>query len=138
MTRRTPLTELEQRRVLRMREDGHTIAATARMTGFSAYAVAKVKSGYIGKVPNDRLRAAFLESGVSAPDVARSLGWRSGRHDADGARVRRTLGINDDICSRTGNRARRRLIDWETASLIAEAIGVAPWSVLDDDLEAAA
>jgi lambda repressor-like predicted transcriptional regulator len=30
------------------------------------------------------------------------------------------------------------LIDWETGSLIAEAIGVAPWEVLDDDFEDAA
>jgi hypothetical protein len=131
-----PLTELQIARIKRMRADGHTQAETARALGWSPFTVRKHAPGPTGKVPNDRLREAFLASDRTAADVARSLGWNSG-HGADTSRVRRTLGLLDDINGR-GDHTRRRLIDWETGSLIAEAIGVMPWEVLDDDFEDAA
>jgi hypothetical protein len=131
-----PLTEWQVARIKRMRADGLPSPEVAAVVGCSDSTVRKHAPGYPGKVPNDRLREAFLASRRSAADVARALGWESG-NGADTGRVRRTLGLLDDI-SRTGARHRRRLIDWETGSLIAEAIGVMPWEVLDDDLEDAA
>lgn len=135
------LTELQVARIKRMRADGHTAEATARAVGCDPRTVRAHAPGYLGKVPNDRLREAFLASGRSAADVARSLGWDSGK-GADTSRVRRTLGINRSTStpSRGQGRyhSRRRLIDWETGALIAEAIGIMPWEVLDDDREAVA
>lgn len=131
------LTELQVARIKRMRADGHKLEEIAEAVGCHPQTAGKHAPGPVGKVRNDRLREAFLESGRSAPDVARALGWEGSRGAADGSRVKRTLGLLPDI-SRTGARNRRRLIDWETGSLIAEAIGVGPWEVLDDDLEDAA
>jgi hypothetical protein len=126
-----PLAELQVARIKRMRADGHTQPATAAAVGCDLSTVKKYAPGRPGKVPNDRLREAFLASGRSAADVARFLGWEGSRGGADGSRVRRKLGILPGISPR-GTRSHWRLIDWEAGSLIAEAIGVMPWEVLDD------
>jgi hypothetical protein len=128
------LSELQVARIKRMRADGHTAKETAEALGCSSWTVLRVAPGHPGKVPNDRLRDAFLASDRTAADVARSLGWLDKRGKAESSRVLRTLGLKDDVSGR-GTRSRRRLIDWETGSLIAEAIGVGPWEVFDDDLE---
>jgi hypothetical protein len=131
------LTELQIARIKRMRADGHTAKEAAEAVGCARVTAGHIAPGRPGKVPNDRLREAFLASDRTAADVARALGWDSG-HGADTSRVRRTLGLLDDIAGQRGHRSRRRLIDWETGSLIAEAIGVMPWEVLDDGVEDAA
>jgi hypothetical protein len=125
-----PLSESQIARIREMRADGHTQEATAAAVGCHPFTVRKYAPGYPGKVPNDRLREAFLASGRSPADVARVIGWRGTNGTPNGGRVRQTLGLNAD--GSRGRRRYRRLIDWETGSLIAEAIGVMPWEVLED------
>lgn len=69
-------------------------------------------------VGNDELREAFLISGMTACQLARDLGWYSGRRP-DASRVRRTLGI-------TGS---RRRINRRLAEKVALAMEVDPVDV---------
>jgi hypothetical protein len=123
------------RRICRLRYvDGLSAAGVGRMFGVAEETVRGYAPGRPGKIDNAALRRAFEAAGVPSTEVARRLGWvrisgpRSRRKSgADGARVRRALGLQDETSR--GTRVRRRLIDAETAALIAEAIGVAPWSV---------
>jgi hypothetical protein len=127
------LTTLDIERMRKLRyQDGLSSPKTAEIIGCSPSAVRRYAPGRPGKVPNDKLRAAFLASGHSAAEVARRLGWTYARTwqrangtrvpytGADGARVKHALGA-------------------ETADLMAEAIGVMPWEVMpdEDDREAA-
>jgi hypothetical protein len=127
------LTEREREQIQELRADGHTIKATAELTGRCAVTIQRLAPGRPGKVSNDRLREAFVAQSMSAAAVAQAIGWGN----KESSRVRRTLGLSADV-NGNGIRSVRRMIDWETGSLIADAIGVEPWSVLDDDLEAAA
>jgi len=111
-------------------QDGYTCRQVAAMIGCSESTINKIAPGRPGKVPVAPLREAFLASPVTAPEVARSLGWWL-YGSADGSRVKRTLGINLETTH--GRRIRRTLADAEVVQLIAEAIGVAPWSVMPDD-----
>jgi hypothetical protein len=129
---RTPGDLVAEIRRLRLR-DGLPTRAVADMLGMSAGNVRNYAPGRPGKVPVAPLRAAFDASPVTASDVARHLEWWDGRSKADSSRVKRTLGINRD--SSHGYRSRRTLIDAETAMLIAEAIGISPWSILPDENE---
>ena len=121
--------------------EGLSSVQVAALAGMSPAAVRGVAPGRVGKIDNAKLREAFERSGLSAGDVARSIGWtyerasgpKAGATCADDTRVRRALGLQDDVAH--GCRGRRVLIDAETAALIAEAIGVAPWSVgCDEDM----
>jgi hypothetical protein len=111
--------------------DGLSTPVVAQAVGCCLRTVTEHAPGYIGKVPNEPLRQAFLASRVTAVEVARDLGWRAGPR-ADSSRVKRTLGLLDEISRHGGKRYRRRLIDWETASLIADAIDVPRWEVVPD------
>lgn len=133
------LTPDQQRLIRELRyEDGLTIQATAARVGCSAFPVRQLAPGRPGKVPNDKLREAFTDSGLSAVEVARRVGWlcstgttQGQRTQADGSRVLRTLGLLDD--STKDRRSTRTFIDAETAALLAEAIGVMAWEVMPDE-----
>ena len=92
--------------------------------------VRHVVPGRAGKAPVAPLREAFERSGRSHIDVARDIEWWTQGHP-DGARVRRFLGLRADIDK--GGRRFRTVGDIETISRIAQAIGVAPWSVLPEE-----
>lgn len=136
------LTQDDVRRIVSLRyRKGLSGPAVAEMFGICPSTVRNYAPGRIGKIDNAKLREAFEASGMTAGDVARALGWtyvrttgpKEGRRVADCTRIRRALGLQDDIAH--GCRGRRVLIDAETAGLIAEAIGVAPWSVgCDEDM----
>lgn len=132
---------LTTRDVARIRElrygDGLSSLVVAGMVGCSDRTIRKYAPGSPGRVPNDKLRAAFEASGLAAADVARRLGWDSG-HGPDTSRVRRKLGLRTESSGKKGTRYRSRNIDAETVALMAEAIGVAPWEVMPDDDEIAA
>lgn len=130
------LTPLDIKRIRKLRyRDGLTIPATAEIVGCSEATVWHLAPGRPGKVPLDKLRGAFDASGLTATEVARRMGWLDGR-SPDGARVKRALGIYPSISR--GRRSPRRLIDAETAGLLAEAIGVMAWEVMPDDEQEAA
>lgn len=115
--------------------DGLSMPEVARITGRDLSTIRHWAPGYPGKIDNARLREAFLASGLGASEVARHVGWvlrRGGRLDADTSRLRRSLGLCRE--SSRGSSGKhywtiRTRIDAETAGLIADAIGVAPWSV---------
>jgi hypothetical protein len=115
--------------------DGLSMSRVSKITGRDRSTIQRYAPGWPGKIDNTRLRDAFIASGLDAAEVARRVGWillRGGREDADTSRVRRSLGLLQETgISRTGKRSRfmRTRIDAENAALIAEAIGVAPWSV---------
>lgn len=116
------------RRIKAMRADGYSQHATAVAVGCTRGTVRKYAPGYIGKVDNAPLREAFLASNRTASDIARSVGWLD-RGSPDTSRVRRALGLRDDLSGTNGIRSRRRLIDAETAGLIAEALGMGAWEI---------
>jgi hypothetical protein len=128
------LTTHEVALIRKLRADGYFCREVADVVGCSIHTVNHYAPGHIGKVPVAPLREAFLASPMTAADVARELGWWAGRA-ADCSRVRRTLGLAPDISGSNGRKriSWRRLVDAETVQLIAEAIGVSPWSVLPDD-----
>lgn len=129
--RYAPMTDEEIALIRELRAAGHTQSDIARITGFSHNSVCRLVPGWVGKVPVAPLRQAFLDSPVTAADIARDLGWWDSRGDADSARVKRTLGLVPD--RKNGHQSRRRLVDAETVQLIAEAIGISPFAVLPDD-----
>lgn len=133
------LTTLDIKRIKRLRyRDGLTIEQTAQAIGCGITTIKQYAPGHIGKVPNDKLRAAFEKSGQTAADVARRMGWMcrlgNGGTCADVTRVKRTLGLLPEVNGK-GHRSTRRLIDAETAGLMAEAIGLMAWEVMPDDDE---
>jgi hypothetical protein len=130
-----PLAPERVARIRELRADGYTCPRVAAIVGCSELTVWRYAPGRIGKVPVAPLREAFLASSMTAADVARELGWWESK-GADSSRVKRTLGlIKQTTVDRFGIRRRnfRTLVDAETVQLIAEAIGVAPWSVMPDD-----
>jgi transcriptional regulator with XRE-family HTH domain len=130
------LTPLDVKRIRKLRyRDGLTSPQVAKIIGCDESTVRYYAPGRIGKVPIDKLRAAFEASGLTAAEVARRMGWFDGRC-ADSARVKRALGIYPSISN--GRRSPRRMIDAETAGLLAEAIGVMAWEVMPDDEQEAA
>ena len=97
------------------------------------------------KIPNDKIRAIFEASPMSAADVARGMGWECsnnigrsrmrgtpGTKIADSSRVKRTLGLVPDVSGR-GHRTIRELIDPNTAGRLAEAMGHGQWEAMPDD-----
>jgi hypothetical protein len=121
-------------RELRLR-DGLTQREVALRVGCCRATVSRLAPGRPDKAPVGPLREAFLVSGVPAAVVARRLGWAMMRRrslDYDSARVKRTLGLLDDVSGR-GSRSRRVVVDIELISRIAEAIGVMPWEVLPEE-----
>jgi hypothetical protein len=125
-------TAAERAQILELRYmDGLSIPRVAELTGRHPDTIKRHAPGWPGKIDNTRLRDAFLASRLEAVDVARSLDWvaeRRGRLQADGSRLRRTLGLQKTRNGQ-GRVQYRKMIDAETAALIADAIGVAPWSV---------
>jgi transcriptional regulator with XRE-family HTH domain len=124
-------------RELRLR-DGLTQREVATRVGCCRATVARLAPGRVGKAPVAPLREAFLASGLSAAEVARRLGWSWMRGPYlyyDSSRVKRTLGLLDDVSGVTGGRSRRVVVDVELISRIADAIGVMPWEVLPDEEE---
>lgn len=137
------LTTLDIKRIRRLRyRDGLTARETAAIIGCNVSTVLRYAPGRIGKVPNDKLRAAFERSPMTASDVARSMGWTcrvgGGSTCADSGRVKRALGIYPNVSGSHGGRSYGRMIDAETAGLIAEALGLMAWEVMPDDDEQAA
>jgi hypothetical protein len=110
------LTRSEIARIRELRYgDGLTCAVVASIIGCHWTTVQKYAPGRPGKVPNDKLRAAFLASGVSASEVARRMGWVAARPagwmpGADGSRVKRSLGLMPDL-NGDGARSTRSLFD---------------------------
>lgn len=140
------LTMLDIKRIRELRYgDGLSCREVAEVVGCSESTVNSHAPGQPGKVPNDRLRAAFDRSGITAAEVARRMGWthtstwkrangmKGQTFDVgDSARVKRTLGIMSDISGR-GIRSTRTMIDAETAGMMAEVLGLASWEVMPDD-----
>lgn len=127
MARGVALTAMQVARIRKLRyEDGLTAAAVARLVGCSESAIRRRAPGWPGKVPVAPVREIFLASGLTAAEVARRLDWFD-RGLGDSNRVKRSLGINED--SSRGKRFRRKLIDAETAGLIAEACGHSRWEI---------
>lgn len=134
MPRGHHLTAEQRECILVLRDAGWTQQRVAAVLGLSKATISNISPGYVGRVPVAPLREAFLCSPVTAADVARDVGWWE-RGKADTSRVKRTLGLLDD--SNHGHRFRRTMVDAETVELLAEAIGVAAWSVMPDDRPAA-
>lgn len=140
-----PLTAWELAQLKELRNmDGMSSTRVAEIIGCSAGYVRTLAPGRPGKIDNTLIREAFVRSGASATWVAQEIGWvalhgkwnrnRTKRwtwYCGDGSRVRRTLGLIDDVSYKTGRayRARRTLVDAEHVAMIADAIGVAPWAV---------
>lgn len=84
------------------------------------------KGGRAGRgVPNDALRQAFLESPMSAAEVARAVGWFDSKGGcADGTRVRRTLGLRP--AHENGQARVYQRVGSRNAVKIAEALGLDP------------
>lgn len=84
------------------------------------------------RIDNDLLRERFFDSGMTAYEVARTIGWennrRNGRTSFDSSRVKRTLGINVQNSGKGYVCYRRRISLSETLK-IAEAIAVDPHEV---------
>lgn len=78
------------------------------------------------KVDNAPLRQAFVDSGLTATEVAERCGWLQ-RGNADTSRVKRVLGILPE--SSNGRRYHRREVGSDTAALVAGALGLDPWEV---------
>jgi predicted transcriptional regulator len=120
-----------------LRADGYTANEVAEFLGCSKSTVLCYAPGRLGKVPIAPLREAFLASPATAADIARELGWWDVKRCADSARVKRTLGLLPDFGKPSNGNGRprsyRTLVDAEIVALIAEAIGVAPWSVMPED-----
>lgn len=132
------LTPLDIARIRKLRyRDGLMQREVAEIIGCDVKTVWRYAPGHIGKIPNDKVRAAFEASRLTAAQVARRMGWMCAPGKADGARVKRALGILPDSYG-PGIRSTRRLIDAETAGLLAEAIGVMAWEVMPDDEQEAA
>jgi len=125
------LTPHEKALIIDLRKyEGYLLREVSELTGFSQNTISKLcPVGKVFKADNTKLREKFLESGYSVSYVASKIGWYQ-RGFPDTSRVRRTLGINDDTSSVTmgGKRkkitSKRKMIDKETALLIAEAIGI--------------
>jgi hypothetical protein len=105
--------------------------------------VRRIAPGRPGKISNEPIRRIFEEEsqrGLTAADVARSMGWwvsyknpkarQSKGPYADVARVRRALGIQADNAGI--RQSKRRMIDAEMAGLLAEAMGYAAWEALPE------
>lgn len=112
--------------------DGLSMTAVAKITGRDKSTVQRYAPGWPGKIDNTKLRDAFLKSGLEAAEVAARVGWTIRGVNGDTSRLRRSLGlIRESTRSSTGKHhwCVRTRIDAENAALIADAIGVAPWSV---------
>jgi transcriptional regulator with XRE-family HTH domain len=140
-----PPETIERVRSLRY-EDGLTRPQIAELTGVGVSACRLYAPGaYIGKVSNAPVRQAFLDSGMTAAAVAQDIGWlspqrqRNGvvRMRGDSSRLLRALGLRLEN-HRWGKKGYRQMLDAEHASMIAEACGVAGWSVLGDEDSVAA
>lgn len=120
--------------------DGLTREQIRERTGVGRHVSRKYAPGsYPGKVSNELVREAFLASGRTATSVAQEIGWlspckqRNGTFNegGDGSRLLRALGLRMEWGS--GKKRYRRMLDAEIAETIAEACGVAGWSVLPDE-----
>ena len=92
------------------------------------------------RIDNAPLREAFLRAEaagtITAMEVARRVDWwahsQSRGLKGDGSRVRRALGLLDDVSRSSGReyKSRRATIDVDKAILLAEAIpGIESWEI---------
>ena len=133
-----PAPVVEQIRKLRY-EECMTSTQVSAILGVNASTVLNHAPGVFGKVPNAPVRKVFEESGRSAASVAQEIGWTSvrcgvrgqGIRGGDSSRLLRTLGLRLEQHGR--QKGYRQMIDAEVAMNIAEACGVAGWSVLPED-----
>jgi len=77
------------------------------------------------EVPTDLIRSVFEQSGVSASELARRLGWLR----PDSARVSRQLGITFDRNGHGSPIRNRGTMSYERAIEICEALGIDPVDV---------
>lgn len=73
------------------------------------------------------LREAFIDSGLSAREVAERMGWET-KPRPDGERVKQNLGLTKER-QKTGPRNYRKRTEYERALQLARAIGVDPHDV---------
>ena len=132
------LTTLDIKRIKRLRyQDGLSCVATGRIIGCSSRTVWHYAPGNPGKIPNTKLREAFHDSGITATELARRMGWLypcEGRMKANGSAVKVALGILSKKLP-SGTRCFCSLIDAELAGTMAEALGLMAWEVLPDEEE---
>ena len=120
--------------------DGLSCRVVGERFGVATRTINEWAPGRPGKVPNDKVRALFEASPMSAGDVARAVGWWKmcgpprRRHFVDGVRVLRTLGLAPEVSR--GRQTLRSMIDAETAGDLAEAMGFGRWEALPDDRHA--
>ncbi|HXQ33174.1 MAG TPA: hypothetical protein VN843_04050 [Anaerolineales bacterium] len=107
-------------------EQGLTAKEIADRVGLTDRTITKYAP--LGRVNNAPLRSAFLKSDRTAADVARYLGWYDYNGRADGHRVKRALGLVEDI-SKQGYRSIRKSNYRHLALQLAKAIGVDPWEL---------
>lgn len=135
-SRRARVPEVDKARIRELRYgDGLSCSVVSILTGWSESAVRVAAPGRPGTIDNTRLREAFERSGLDAAVVAGRVGWMLDRPDgvrADTSRLRRTLGITLDYSGSKRRYSRRRMIDAETAGLIADALGIGRWEIESD------
>lgn len=78
-------------------------------------------------VRTDAFKKAFLESGLTARELAEELGWYTKPHP-DGQRVRQALGLVVEHRKGGGSKFRER-VHKELALQLCEALGVDPIDV---------
>lgn len=84
--------------------------------------------GEVSVEPFQRRFEDLERQGVRAADVARKLGWTRPDGHADGARVKRRLGLRPQINGK-GKVSQNRQMSYEMASRLADAMGLDPFEV---------
>ena len=123
----------EQRsRVIRLREEGFSLAVIAVSTGLPPLLVSVVQPEQ-RRVSNERLREGLLTGLSSANEIALNLGWYCGRRSPkpDTGRVKRVLGVNENITRKKGKTYRTRAsdIDLDLFLMIGQIMGLDPWEL---------
>ena len=83
-----------------------------------------------GTVPNQRIREAVIESGVSTYQLCQFIGWLRGNGSPDTTRIERVLGLKP-WRGRNGEIRYSRSIKEENAITIIEAIHLDPVDFTD-------
>lgn len=94
-------------------------------------ASARLGGKHATDVPVDPLRTRFeelREQGIRGADIARRLGWRDHRGQADSGRVHRVLGLRP-VPRRDGPPKIQTYVSVQTAQQMAQVLGLDPWEV---------